>query len=300
MKNISELLDFQRLQSDEYHTKFKGGVNMKFTTTAPDRRTLIRAIAEHTNSVPKYAGPPSFAYTAGDITIDRDGEVDVPDEQAQDLKAFLVTQGWMVPDPEPEPTIIKIGYLAKDMTVRHMTNLIHMLYSKQDLLAKAQGCSPVIRIEESVIQRLREDMPANLDEYAELLRNFEAQGDLQGIELSDGQVKLSYPMLGDGVVWAILSTRIVETAKTAHWVFSQRVESENEKYYMRSWLLRLGMGGADFKADRAALLKNLKGCTAFPDSTKAQEHKERWKNIRHEQRQHRLEQEVDSDDNTNA
>ena len=57
---------------------------MRFTTTAPDRRTLVKAIAEHTGMEPNYAGPPTFNYTVGTITVDREGYVDVPDEQAAD------------------------------------------------------------------------------------------------------------------------------------------------------------------------------------------------------------------------
>ena len=46
---------------------------MRFTTTAPDRRTLVKAIAEHTGMEPNYAGPPTFNYTVGTITVDREG-----------------------------------------------------------------------------------------------------------------------------------------------------------------------------------------------------------------------------------
>lgn len=75
---------------------------MKFITTAPDRRTLVKAIAAHTGMEPSYIGPPTFNYTVGTITIDREGYIDVPDEQAADLKAFLIAKGWMEPEPEPE------------------------------------------------------------------------------------------------------------------------------------------------------------------------------------------------------
>ena len=46
---------------------------MKFITTAPDRRTLVKAIAAHTGMEPSYVGPPTFNYTVGTITIDREG-----------------------------------------------------------------------------------------------------------------------------------------------------------------------------------------------------------------------------------
>ena len=96
---------------------------MKFITTAPDRRTLVKAIAEHTGMEPSYVGPPTFNYTVGTITIDREGYVDVPDEQATDVKAFLIAKGWMEPEPEPEQPRVQIGVPAKDLTVANVTNL---------------------------------------------------------------------------------------------------------------------------------------------------------------------------------
>ena len=101
---------------------------MKFITTAPDRRTLVKAIAAHTGMEPSYVGPPTFNYTVGMITIDREGYVDVADEQAADLKAFLIAKGWMEPEPEREQPSIQIGVPAKDLTVANVTNLIYMLY----------------------------------------------------------------------------------------------------------------------------------------------------------------------------
>ena len=77
---------------------------------------------------PSYIGPPTFNYTVGTITIDREGYVDVPDEQAADLKAFLIAKGWMEPEPEPEQPRVQIGVPAKDLTVANVTNLIYMRY----------------------------------------------------------------------------------------------------------------------------------------------------------------------------
>ena len=79
-------------------------------------------------------------------------------------------------------------------------------------------------------------------------------------------------------------------AKAAHRVYPQRQQPEAEKYFMRGWLLRLGFGGPDFKAVRQALLKNLKGCSAFPSAEKAKRHQERWAEIRRQHREERLEQ----------
>ena len=48
---------------------------------------------------------------------------------------------------------------------------------------------------------------------------------------------------------------------------------ENEKYYMRVWLVRIGLGGKDGKETRKVFLSRLKGHTAF----RTEEDKEKWK-----------------------
>lgn len=260
---------------------------MKFTTTAPDRRTLVKAIAEHTGMEPNYAGPPTFNYTVGTITVDREGYVDVPDEKAADVKAFLISKGWMEPELEPEQPRIQIGVPAKELTVANITNLIYMLYSKQYLLGKALGTA-CIRIEDTVITRLQEYTPENLEAYTELLRDFKALGDLEGLELEEGQLRMDFPMAEDSTLWMLLMTKMVAFAKAAHRVYPQRQQPEAEKYFMRGWLLRMGFGGSDFKAARQALLKNLKGCSAFPDAEKAKRHQERWAEIHRQHKRDRI------------
>ena len=264
---------------------------MKFTTTAPDRRTLVKAIAAHTGMEPSYAGPPTFNYTVGTITVDREGYIDVPDEQTTDLKAFLIAKGWMEPEPEPEQPRIQVGVPAKDLTVTNITNLIYMLYSKQYLLGKAIGTA-CVRIEDAAIARLQEYTPENLEAYTDLLRDFKALGDLEGLELEDEQLRIDFPQTDsrDTTLWMLLMTKMVAFAKSAHRVFPQRQQPEAEKYFMRGWLLRMGFGGADFKAARQALLKNLKGCSAFPTAEKAQRHQEHWAEIRRQHREARLAQ----------
>ena len=54
-----------------------------------------------------------------------------------------------------------------------------------------------------------------------------------------------------------------------------RTQSENEKYTFRTWLLRLGMIGDEFKTARLHLLKNLEGNIAWKDPAQAEEQKKR-------------------------
>lgn len=54
-----------------------------------------------------------------------------------------------------------------------------------------------------------------------------------------------------------------------------RTHSDNEKYTFRTWLLRLGLIGDEFKTARNHLLKNLEGNIAWKDPAQAQAQKER-------------------------
>ena len=54
-----------------------------------------------------------------------------------------------------------------------------------------------------------------------------------------------------------------------------RTQSSNEKYTFRTWLLRLGMIGEEFKTARQHLLKNLDGNIAWKDPAQAQQQQER-------------------------
>ena len=52
------------------------------------------------------------------------------------------------------------------------------------------------------------------------------------------------------------------------------------KYFCRSWLMQLGMGGADFKATRAALLNHLHGYAAFRTADRMAAHRSRYAGLR--------------------
>lgn len=75
---------------------------------------------------------------------------------------------------------------------------------------------------------------------------------------------------------------------------SRRVtESSNEKYTFRTWLLRLGMIGDEFKTARRHLLKNLDGCIAWKDPQQAVLQRERLA-------ENRMRQEEDSCEETES
>lgn len=60
----------------------------------------------------------------------------------------------------------------------------------------------------------------------------------------------------------------------------RKTYSSNKKYTFRTWLLRLGMIGDEFKTARYHLLKHLEGCIAWKDPAQAEAQKERLKIVR--------------------
>lgn len=55
----------------------------------------------------------------------------------------------------------------------------------------------------------------------------------------------------------------------------QKTHSNNEKYTFRTWLLRLGLIGDEFKTARLHLLEHLDGCIAWKDPSQAEQQKQR-------------------------
>jgi len=273
---------------------------MTIETYTPDRKALARRISELLHEDVIYAGVPSCAYNIGPVTIDRTGAIHTDEPEAfKTLKPFLIEQGYMAPEAEAEvdapvnnsraaPDRMEISVPAEDVTVIALMNLIRMLYSKQHLLNRATG-SDTLSISDGVIARLKEHTPETPEAFSALLADFKALGELEGFDFHTGQVTLTFPFDAEQperwTAYGFLLDRIVKSTKTATRVFPERQQPENEKYFMRAWLLRLGLGGPDFKALRNMILRGLKGNTAFTDDAAAQKHREKYAHPREAQNQ---------------
>ena len=176
---------------------------------------------------------------------------------------------------------------ADDLTPAQLKNLIFTLYTKQYLIGRMTG-GDLLNIPDTLIARLMESTPESIEDFKALLDAAKDDG-LTGFDFEDGKVILTYRTHQDeperNMVYAMLTARIVKAAKEATRVFPERQEPENEKYFARAWLLRIGYNGADSKAERNLLLKHLKGHSAFPNDDAATRHKEKYAAIRREKRQ---------------
>ena len=252
---------------------------MLIHNTAPDRKTLVKVLSEQLGEEAVYNGPPCFAYTIGPVMVDREGRIILPDEMDPvGIQGFLVSKGWL----EPEPDRMTISVPVEGITVKAMHNLILMLYSKQYLLGKALR-EETIQIDDAVIERFQEATPLTLGDFRALVDDLRAQGQIAGLDFAEGSVSLSFPLSDKQDVihaYTLLTVNLLAAAKAAMRVFPELQQPENEKYYMRGWLVRLGFGGKEAKGMRDILLKHLNGHSAFRSDLEAQKHRDKYAAIR--------------------
>ena len=282
---------------------------MRIQATAPDRKSLVKALAEHLGETAVYTGPRSFAYKIGNVTVDREGGVILPEDMdPENIRGLLISNGWLAatelampeaepvaepaqepaPDPESEeiaePDRLVISIPADGLTVPTMHKLLRMLYSKQYLLGKALK-EETIRVSDEVIEQLQNSPPETLDDFKARMAVFNSQRFITGIELANDRISLSFPMNDSYVnTYTLLSLKLLEASKAATRVQAERQEPENEKYHMRGWLVRLGFGGKEAKGLRDLLLKHLKGNSAFLTEADAQQHRAKYATIRRSQK----------------
>ena len=273
---------------------------MTVTTNTTDRKALAKALADKLGTTAKYMGPPTFGYQVGDYIVDRDGNIEGEDFEA--LRDFLQSIGCF-PEEETEPAgeqtepetetpdsgsqdQVSISVPADDLTPAQMKNLIFTLFTKQYLIGKMTG-GDLLNIPDNLIARLMENTPETMEDFKALLDTAKEDG-LTGFEFAEGKVTLTYAAHQDeperNMLYAMLTARILKAAEEATRVFPERQEPENEKYFARAWLMRIGYGGADSKAERNLLLKHLRGHSAFPNDDAAEKHKEKYAAIRKEKK----------------
>ena len=276
-----------------------------------NRKEMVKALGEYLGVRPHYEGMPSKAYTVGAFTVDFEGAIIGNDFTP--IREFLVLEGYAQPDDFEAPAeaeaeeaeahveeapiaitntetetaedtpLVSITFPVPDMTVLGLKNLVFMLYTKQVLLNHALGMD-VLTIDKNLISRLQEYTPASMEEFSVILKDAYGLDMLEGFMYEDGKVTMTFPRDKENPTeWALfgkLFKLIVDCAQSATRTHPVLQTPDNERYYMHSWLIRLGCGGTEHKALRHRMIQKLDGYCAFPDETRAQKHRDKYKEIR--------------------
>lgn len=245
-------------------------------TNAESRKNVVKALAEHLGEKAVYAGPPSFAYQVGDITVDREGKIILEDEsRMEEITAVLTECGFLGnSEEEAETSYTGIRIPAGGLEAQGIINLLNMLHAKQYLLNKAIG-QDGFSVSDSLITDLEAGTFQDAGEVIAFIGNYE--GSNAGFAfLEDTILFTGFPYTEEPTAvkaYTELVSKMVQCAGKQKRISPKPTIEENEKYYMRAWMVRIGLGGRDVKEERAFLLSRLKGHTAF--RTPADE--EKWK-----------------------
>ena len=281
--------DFTALQSfllsNGYITGEASAAQTEVADELSEEKALIQEPAaepvEEEASVEEPAAGSTGEPTATTENADVDADLEAPTSMLSNIDEQIIT----IPAPE--------------IMVEQLRNLTYILYSRQYILNLMTG-GDTIHIPEELIEALKTALPATPEELTALLDSHKELG-LKGFDFKDGQFSLTFPFYEtEPTKWtafAGLQGRILLAARAAKRVSPEKIVPEEaaERYTAYSWLQRLGYGGADFKAERAILLKNLHGFCAFADGAKMQRHRDKYAALRRVKRE--AKSSAENDDN---
>ena len=276
---------------------------MRIQMRTADRKTVAKALAEFLGTEARYQSVPSCAYQVGAYTIDRNGNIEGEDLEA--IRGFLLEQGYIQQEHEDPVVDASVDHLEKvsainsahisesgadrienmevtipldDYTPQTLTNLLKMMYARQNLIAAMTRCK-LIWIEEELIDRLNEEKPENIESISKILQDEILAGMVGGVEYSNDKLTMAFPFdekkPTEWSSYSDLMIAIAKRAKEAKHISEKRLNpEENEmKYCCRNWLMQLGMGGEEYKGQRQTLLGHLTGFAAFRTAEKMEAHK---------------------------
>jgi len=156
-----------------------------------------------------------------------------------------------------------------------LRNLVNLLYSRGNLIGKAT--SGHFHVEEGLVDKLKDDRCTfAVMNFINAVSDYEAEHGtaLEGLKISTEKVTFTgFPTAPDHehlTAFAQLAVLMNQQAIGQKRIQAKDVNDENEKYALRTWLLRLGMNGPDFKETRKILMENLSGHAAFRTNEEAQ------------------------------
>ncbi len=254
---------------------------MRIETNAANRKDVVKAVSGILGQPSKYLGVPTCSYQIGNCTIDRSGAVETEDEKtAEMVRAGLLEQG-LIESLQAEVEETTVSLPVEGMTAEGLKNLIFLTRSKQYLINRAFA-EDVFRVPTALVEELGSTEIPDAETFLQTFQNH-AEG-CRGIGFQDGKITFTLPTADDPDMikaFTHLTAAMVQQAKEQKRISPKETIEENEKYYMRIWLLRLGFGGKEGKEVRDLLMKKLKGHSAF----RTEENKQRWQEARRNERE---------------
>lgn len=281
------------------------GVEIELTGLS--RKMAIDIIAEYFGSRPYHIGGTYDTYETDDNEgrtwkVMRDSSIRVEGRNAQEVE--VVTPILKYKDIETLQEIVRglrknsakansscgihIHIGAEKHTAKTLTNLVNIMTSKQDLIYRALEINPTRehycnKLETELSENLKKSKPQTLEKVADVWydgyygdRNAHYNPSrYHGLNLHSVFTKgtVEFRLFNSTTHAGKIKAYIQFCLAINHQALNQKSASAkpttttNDKYTFRTWLLRLGLIGDEFKTARTHLLANLNGNIAWRNAS---------------------------------
>lgn len=207
---------------------------IEFGLTGNDRKELVKAVSEIIGAPAVYQYMPTCAYIIGrDYTITKEGNLEISDsadsKEKEHLLSELKNRGYSI-SLEEESNSLTVEMPLNFVDDRTLNRIKRIIENKGELFKVAFKT---------------DSLEINLTEKTVEFPWFTIEQD------------------SDADAYCTFISMLCEFAKNQSRINNKPETTDNPKYTMRCYLLRLGMIGAEYKATRKVLLRNLSGSSAF-------------------------------------
>ena len=206
-------------------------MTIAFHLTGENRKTLVKAVSEILEIPAEYQYMPTCAYKIGECyTVTKEGNLEISDsadsKETEHLMEELKKRGYDIPT-ENRLTI----QMPADFFDEHTLGNLQQICENKAAL-------------------------------------FQAAFQTDTLDIISSDEKVEFPWFkveqdGDADACYTFISMLCEFAKNQGRINRKPDTSDNPKYTLRCFLIRLGMVGAEFKTARKAILRNLTGNSAF-------------------------------------
>ena len=206
-------------------------MTIAFHLTGEKRKALVKAISEILEIPAEYQYMPTYAYKIGECyTVTKEGNLEISDsadsKETEYLMEELKNRGYDIPTENK----LTVQMPADFFTQHTLSNLRQICENKATL--------------------------------------FKAAFQTDSLDIISSDEKVEFPWFkveqdDDADACCTFISMLCEFSKNQGRINRKPDTSDNPKYTMRCFLIRLGMVGAEFKTTRKAILRNLTGNSAF-------------------------------------
>lgn len=267
-----------------------------YSISGSDRKPLVAAISQILDKPAVYQGAPSFAYTVGDFTIDRNGVLSYNSNIHPDFAAVLISdlqeRGFVaeiVSDTDNNDELTAENAAATDNSTATTEASLEADEAEESIETTADisvmeniASTEVTDTDSPDILTIEVPDTGFTPEAKENIRKIVASKktvlekalEADGLSIVEKDGKITFPWFtlhgidGEADAYSRLVTAICKMAKEQKRVTATEKPVENEKFTMRLFLIRLGFIGDEYKTARKILLSNLTGNASWKSGQK--------------------------------